>query len=86
MKPLSMTMMLSDSVGFVGGRAFEPPARGGLRVDHRGERHRDRREHEHQDVRDDVEEGDDVELAALFVGRELLAASTGGGPGSAARR
>ena len=29
MKPLSMTMMLSDRVGFVGAREFEPPACGG---------------------------------------------------------
>src|SRR5579883_466915 len=29
MKPLSTTMMLSDKVGFVGGRELDPPARGG---------------------------------------------------------
>ena len=37
----------------------------------RGERDRHRREHEHQDVHDDVEERNDVELAALFVRSEL---------------
>jgi hypothetical protein len=73
MKPLSMTMMLSDSVGFVGGTHARAACARRLRVDHRRERDADRREDEHEHVHDDVEEGDDVELPALFVGRQLLA-------------
>ncbi len=72
MKPLSTTMMLSDKVGFVGARELEPPARGGSESIIVVNVTDDRREHEHEHVRDDVEEGDDVELTALFVGRELL--------------
>ena len=80
-------MMLSESVGFVGGRERSGhPELGGFGVDHRRERDADRREHEHEHVGDDVEKRNDIELPALFSRVESSFGATGGGSCSAALR